>query len=394
MIPVCDLKQQYQSLKCEIDAAMQQVATNAQFVLGPQVKALEQEIADYCQCQHAAGVANGTDALHLALRALRIGLGDEVITTPFTFVATTEAIGIVGARPVFVDIDRETFNLDAARIEQAITPRTRAILPVHLYGQPCEMDTIMQIAQRHGLYVVEDCAQAIGATYRGQRVGSFGDAGCLSFFPSKNLGCFGDGGMVVSNNTEVFGRVEMLRRHGGKVKYHHCELGLNSRLDELQAAILRVKFPHLERWSDLRRQHAYRYNTLLSRVPGVTLPRERSPSTTTIPMQRTSGSNGLLRTVYHQYTIQVEDRDAVLAELNASGVGSMVYYPVPLHLQEVHADLGYRKDDFPVAEHAAAHCLSLPMFPELFEQQQDVVVAAISKAVGVGELAGQRRVAA
>ena len=253
MIPVCDLKQQYRSLKSEIDAAMQQVAADAHFILGPNVKSLEKEIAAYCDCAHAAGVANGTDALHLALRALRIGPGDEVITTPFTFVATTEAIGIVGARPVFVDIDPHTFNIDPAKIEAAITPRTKAILPVHLYGQPCEMDAIMEIAERHGLYVVEDCAQAIGATYKGRKVGSFGHAGCLSFFPSKNLGCFGDGGMVVSGNKEVFERVEMLRRHGGKVKYHHCELGLNSRLDELQAAILRVKFKHLEAWSEQRR---------------------------------------------------------------------------------------------------------------------------------------------
>ena len=256
MIPVCDLQQQYQNLKTEIDAAMQQVASGCRFILGPNVKELEKEIAAYCQCEHGVGVGSGTDALQLALRALRIGPADEVITTPFTFVATTEAIGMVGAKPVFVDIDPVTFNIDPAKIEAAITPETKAILPVHLYGQPCDMDPIMDIAGRHDLFVVEDCAQAIGATYRGRKVGSFGDAGCLSFFPSKNLGAFGDGGMLVTNNPEVFERVEMLRRHGGRVKYHHCELGLNSRLDELQAAILRVKFEHLENWNTARRKNA------------------------------------------------------------------------------------------------------------------------------------------
>jgi dTDP-4-amino-4,6-dideoxygalactose transaminase len=380
MIPICDLQQQYQALKPELDEAMQRVASSAQYVLGPNVRGLEQELADFCQCRHAAGVASGTDALHLALRALRIGPGDEVITTPFTFVATTEAIGIVGARPVFVDIDPDTFNIDPAKIEAAITPRTRALLPVHLYGQPCEMDAIMSIARKHHLYVVEDCAQAIGATYRGKKVGSLGDAGCLSFFPSKNLGCFGDGGMVVSNNGDVHERVEMLRRHGGKVKYHHAEQGLNSRLDELQAAVLRVKLKWLEHWTDQRRQHAYRYNELLSRTVGVALPREFGASGTVPPMHRTSGTNGLLRHVYHQYTVLVESRDKVLRQLQAAGIGSMVYYPVPLHLQEVHADLGHRPGDFPHAEYAANHCLSLPMFPELTGQQQEQVAAAIAVA--------------
>jgi dTDP-4-amino-4,6-dideoxygalactose transaminase len=239
MIPLVDLKLQYQLHKDEIDAAMQESAAAAAYILGPNVKALEADLAAYCQCSHGVGVANCTDALHLSLRALGIGPGDEVITTPFTFVATTEAIGILGATPVFIDIVPETFNLDPARLEAAVTPRTRVILPVHLYGQPCDMEPVLDIAQRHGLRVVEDCAQAIGATYRGRTVGSMGDLGCLSFFPSKNLGCFGDGGMVVSNDSDAAAHVEMLRRHGGKVKYHHSEIGLNSRLDDLQAAILR-----------------------------------------------------------------------------------------------------------------------------------------------------------
>ncbi len=381
MIPICDLKPQYQALKTEIDAAMQQVAADTHYVLGPNVKALEKEIAEYCQCADAAGVGNGTDALHLALRALRVGPGDEVITTPFTFVATTEAIGIVGATPAFVDIDPRTFNMDPNRIEAAITPRTKAIIPVHLYGQPCDMDAIMDIARRKGLHVVEDCAQAIGATFKGRRVGSFGDAGCLSFFPSKNLGCFGDGGMVVSNNREVHERVEMLRRHGGKVKYHHCELGLNSRLDELQAAVLRVKFKHLETWTESRRQNAFRYNRLLNSLEGVQCPRELSYHGPIVPMVPPTAHNSPIRGVYHQYTVLIDNREAVMQQLNQMGIGNMVYYPVPLHLQEVHANLGQGPGSFPLAEAAARRCLSLPMFPELTVEQQTQVVASLTAAL-------------
>jgi UDP-N-acetyl-3-dehydro-alpha-D-glucosamine 3-aminotranferase len=376
MIPVLDLKAQYQSLKSAIDAAMQQVAADGHYILGPNVKALEAEIAAYCDRRFGIGVANGTDALHLALRALRIGPGDEVITTPFTFVATTEAIGMVGATPVFVEIDPDTYNLDPARIAAAITPRTKAILPVHLYGQPCDMDPILEIAQAHRLYVVEDCAQAIGATYKGRKVGSFGDAGCLSFFPSKNLGCFGDGGMVVTSSPEVAERVEMLRRHGGKVKYHHSELGLNSRLDELQAAILRAKLPHLETWIEARRQIAARYNEGLSGAPGITRPVElgrRDPQT----------PSSVARCVYHQYTVRVCDRDQVQARLREAGVATIVYYPVPLHLQEVHDGLGQDAGSFPIAEHAAAQCLSLPIFPELTVAQQETVIAAVATVGGV-----------
>jgi dTDP-4-amino-4,6-dideoxygalactose transaminase len=364
MIPLVDLKLQYQLHKAEIDAAMQESAANAAYILGPNVKAFEKEMAPYCDCTVGVGVGNCTDGLHLALRALRIGPGDEVITTPFTFVATTEAIGIVGATPVFVDIVPGTFNIDPAQIEAAITPKTRAILPVHIYGQPCDMDPIMRIARKHGLKVVEDCAQAIGATYKGKKVGSFGDLGCLSFFPSKNLGCFGDGGMVVSNDEEAAGRVEMLRRHGGRIKYHHEEIGLNSRLDDLQAAILRVKFRYLEEWTEARRSHARRYNELLAGIAGITLPAE-------IPD---------VRAVYHQYTIRVQDRAAVQAKLKEAGVSSFVYYPVPLHLQEVHAHLGHKVGDFPHSEEAAETCLSLPMFPEMTEEQQQAVAAALRSA--------------
>lgn len=370
MIPILDLTAQYAALRDEINAAMQQVAADGRYILGPNVRALEAEVAAYCDCQWGIGVGNGTDALHLALRALRIGPGDEVITVPFTFVATTEAIGIVGATPVFVDICPDTFNMDPRQIEAAITPRTKAILPVHLYGQPCDMDPIMEIARAHNLYVVEDCAQAIGATYKGKKVGSFGDAGCLSFFPSKNLGCFGDGGMVVSNNPEVAERVEMLRRHGGKIKYRHSELGLNSRLDELQAAILRVKLPHLESWIDARRRAAARYHRALAELPGVTVPTELGAA----PGGEFSE---LVRCVYHQYTIRVADRDGVQARLKEAGIQTMIYYPIPLHLQEVHAELGQGLGSFPHSEQAAGECLSLPMFPELAEEQQAMTIDAV-----------------
>lgn len=365
MIPMVDLKIQYQRHRAEIDAAMQEAAANAHYILGPSVKALEREIADYCGTKFGVGVGNGTDALHLAMRALKIGPGDEVITTPFTFVATTEAIGIVGATPVFVDVDPNTFNIDVRQIAAAITPRTKAILPVHLYGQPCDMDPIMQLAERHGLYVVEDCAQSIGAEYKGRKTGSFGEVGCLSFFPSKNLGCFGDGGMCVSSDEEAAGRVEMLRRHGGRVKYHHSELGLNSRLDDLQAAILRVKLCHLDDWCEARRRHAYRYNELLRDVEEIVTPTE-IPDT---------------RCVYHQYTIRVENRARIQERMKEAGVQTMVYYPVPLHLQEVHASQGHKEGSFPHSELVANTCLSLPMFPEMTEEQQDRVVRALKDAL-------------
>lgn len=369
-IPLCDLTGQYLALKAEIDAAMQAVAASGSYILGPNVAALEREIAEYCQCNYAVGVNSGTDALHLALLALDVGPGDEVITTPFTFVATAEAIGMVGATPVFVDIDPRTFNIDPNLIEEAITPRTRALLPVHLYGRPCEMDAIAEIAKGNGLAIIEDCAQAIGATYKGQKVGSIGKAGCLSFFPSKNLGCFGDGGMVITNDQSICERVEMLRRHGSRVKYHHAELGLNSRLDELHAAILRVKLTHLDKWNIARRDVAARYSDLLADVGGVVTPDQPG-----LP------NDDDLIPVYHQYTIRVENRTSLQSHLSAAGIGSCVYYPIPLHLQEVHTGLGYRPGDFPVAEQVARQCLSLPMFPGLTDTQIEVVVRHLRRAV-------------
>jgi len=298
MIPILDLKEQYQALKGEIDAAAGDVLANGHFITGPNVAPLENEIPDYTGVGHAAALHSGTHALYLALRALDIGPGDEVITTPFTFVATTEAIGLVGAKPIFVDIDPVTFNSDPAYIEKAITPRTRAIIPVHLYGVAARMSEIMNIARRRKLRVIEDCAQAIGAIADGVRVGAIGDIGCFSFFPSKNLGAYGDGGMITTNSPALADRVRSLRAHGGRVKYHHDELGMNSRLDELQAAILRVKLRHLDAWNAARRQVARRYTDALKNMPSIIAPRETSENH-----------------VYHQYTIRTPARDALKQRL-------------------------------------------------------------------------------
>jgi len=379
MIPLCDLRQQYAVLKNEIDCAMQQVAADAHYILGPNVRAFEQEMAEYCGSRYAVGVGSGTDALYLALRALNIGQGDEVITTPFTFIGTTEAICMVGAKPTFVDIDPQTYNLDTQLIEAAITPRTKAILPVHLYGQPCAMNSIVEIASQHGLEILEDCAQSIGATYRGKKTGTFGKAGCFSFFPSKNLGCFGDGGMVVTDDPEVYERVEMLRRHGGKVKYHHTEIGLNSRLDELQAAILRVKLRYLDTWNTARRRCAHQYNRLLARMP-ITRPEEICTRANVVPTLPGSPSE-VIEPAYHQYTVQVERRDTVCSLLTQANVSNAIYYPVPLHLQEVHRDLNWQLGSFPNAEYVSERCLSLPMFPELETTQQEYVVERLGEAV-------------
>lgn len=360
MIPILDLKQQYTTLEQDIDAAIKDVLASGQFVLGPVVEDFERRIADYCGCQHGVGVASGTDALRLTLTALEIGPGDEVITTPFTFVATANTISHAGATPVFVDIDPHTYNIDSQAIEAVITERTRAIVPVHLYGQPADMDSIMALADQHDLYVVEDAAQAIGARYHGRRAGSIGHAGCLSFYPTKNLGAYGDGGMVVTNDQQLAGKIDVLRRQGGKVKYYHETMGFNSRLDALQAATLREKLPHLEDWNAARRQVAHRYNDLLSDLP-VTTPDESRD----------------VYHVYHQYTLRAPQRDALRAFLKERGIGSMIYYPQPLHLQELYADLDYAEGSLPHAEGAAQEVLSLPMYPELTPAQQEQVAQAI-----------------
>lgn len=380
-IPFLDVKASYLELKQEIDDAIARVMDSGWYLLGKEIEAFESEYADYSEARHCVGLANGLEALVLALKALGVGPGDEVIVPANTYIATWLAVSYAGAVPVPVEPVPGVWNIDPDRIEAALTSRTKVILPVHLYGQPADLEPILAIAARHGLRVLEDAAQAHGARYGGRRIGACGDITAWSFYPGKNLGCFGDGGMVVTNDRELFARVEMLRRHGGKVKYHHAELGLNSRLDELQAAVLRVKLPHLESWNDARRRNAHRYNRMLAPLTGIERPRELSARGTKVPTGLPNAETSPIQTVYHQYTIATDDRDAVAAALKADGVQTMVYYPVPLHLQEVHADLQQGLGSFPHAERAAARCLSLPMFPELSEDDQQRVVRALTKAV-------------
>jgi dTDP-4-amino-4,6-dideoxygalactose transaminase len=365
VIPILDLKHQYALMREQMLRAVNDVFESGVYINGPNVKAFEAEIAAYLGCSYAVALNSGTDALHLGLRALDIGPGDEVITTPFTFVATTEAIGIVGATPVFVDIDPRTYNMDVTQLEAAITPRTRAIMPVHLYGCPMAMDELQEIARRHSLAIVEDCAQAIGAKFNGKYAGTFGTFGAFSFFPSKNLGAYGDGGMLVTDDPALADRARSLRAHGGRIKYYHEELGVNSRLDEVQAAILRVKLPHLESWISRRRTAAGRYTAAFA------------ASAMQVPVEPMDA-----RHVYHQYTIRVHERERVQKELEAAGVQTMVYYPVPLHLQDVHASLGLREGSFPESERAAREVLSIPMFPEITPDVQQRVVDAVYAACG------------
>jgi len=367
MIPLLDLTSQYRSLKADVDRAIEGVLESGIFVMGPNVVAFEREIAAYLGVEHAITLNSGTDALHLALRALDIGSGDEVITSPFTFAATTEAIGIVGAVPVFVDIDPLTFNIDVSLIEAAITQRTKAIVPIHLYGAPCNVAEIQAIAQRHRVAVVEDCAQAIGAEAQGKKVGTTSEFGCFSFFPTKNLGAYGDGGLITTNDPRLADRVRSLRTHGARRKYYHDELGVNSRLDEIQAAILRIKLPHLDSWMLRRRAIAKRYTDAFQANRGVVAPTEQSDRVH----------------VYHQYTIRVKDRDSVRRKLTDAGVQTMVYYPVPLHLQDVHKGLWGSTTPFPHSETAAREVLSLPIFPELSADAQAQVIGALESAVSV-----------
>jgi dTDP-4-amino-4,6-dideoxygalactose transaminase len=367
VIPALDLTRQYRAIAPEVDAAVAQVLAAGVFINGPNVAALEDEIARYVGTRYAVGLNSGTDALHLALRALDIGPGDEVVTTPFSFAATSEVIGIVGATPVFADIDPATFNLDPAAIEAAIGPRTRAIIPVHLYGRPAPMYAINALARRHHLAVVEDCAQSIGASIDGRRTGSLGTIGAFSFYPSKNLGAYGDGGMIVTDDRALAERIRRLRAHGAGVKYHHDELGINSRLDEMQAAILRVKLRHLEAWIEQRRAIAARYTDELAGLRRLVL--------TDVPPGRGH--------VYHQFTIRAPlDRDRLAQALRERDIQTAIYYPVPLHLQPVHAALGYRPGAFEHAERAAREVLSLPIFPELRDDEVDTVTAGIHEALG------------
>jgi dTDP-4-amino-4,6-dideoxygalactose transaminase len=360
-VPLLDLKTQYATIRGEIEAAVAEVLESQHFILGPKVAECEKAIAAYSMCSHGVGVSSGSDALLACLMAENIGPGDEVITTPYTFFATVGAIARLGALPVFADIDPATYNIDAEQIEEKISARTRAIIPVHLYGQVAEMDAITRVAGKHGLAVIEDAAQAIGAEYRGRRAGSIGDYGCFSFFPSKNLGAAGDGGMVVTNDPRRADTVRCLRAHGSSPKYFHRIIGGNFRLDAIQAAILTVKLKRLDNWTEARQRNARRYDELFAaaRLP------VRLPSTTTD------------RHIFNQYVIAVSRRDALQAFLQRKGVGTEVYYPVPMHLQECFAHLGHKAGAFPESERAAKETLALPVHPELTEPQAQYVVDSI-----------------
>ncbi|MDB5098496.1 MAG: putative PLP-dependent enzyme involved in cell wall biosis [Cyanobacteria bacterium RYN_339] len=359
-IPILDMEPEINALWDEVNAAIQGVLRSGQFIMGPEVKAFETEVAAYLGCKHAIGVNSGTDALVIGLRAMDIGPGDEVITTPFTFFATAEAISMVGATPVFVDIDPLTFNLDVSKI--VVTPKTKAIIPVHIFGQGVDMDPVLALAKQHNLKVLEDVAQAFSGDYKGKKLGTLGDIGAFSFFPSKNLGAYGDGGLITTNDDALAETCRMLRVHGAKKKYYNEVVGYNSRLDSIQAAILRVKLPKIEEASAGRRRVADLYRELLKDVPGVNLPFEADYN----------------RHVYHQYTIKVPNRDAVQQALEAEGISTMVYYPVPCHQLPIYKGLGYQ---LPLAEQAAAEVLSLPIWPTMAQEIQERVVQALKQAL-------------
>ncbi len=364
-IPLIDLKAQYVSIRDDVRAAVDRVFESQHFVMGPEVVALEAEVAAYCQTKEAIGCASGSDALLLALMALDVGPDDEVITSPFSFFATASAIARLGARPVFVDIDPRTYNLNADQLTAAISSRTRVVLPVHLYGQCADMDQILAICKSKNLILVEDAAQAIGAEDRGRRAGSMGLAGCFSFYPSKNLGAAGDAGIITTSDADFAGRVRRLRVHGGLTEYQHVEVGVNSRIDALQAVVLRAKLPHLDGWSNARAEKAQKYSHLLE---GAKLNFRLDP-----PYVKPD-----CRHIFHQYVVRVPDhRDALMEHLRTHGVATKVYYPIPLHLQECFAYLGYKEGDYPEAEKAARETFALPLFPELTSEQQQYVVDAI-----------------
>lgn len=380
-IPPVDLARQYKSLQEEINTAVLDVLASGRYIGGFPVEDFEQKFAAYMGVSECVACNSGTDALSLALRALGIGPGDEVITTPFTFIATAEAINVVGATPVFVDIDARNFNIDVNLIEAAITSKTKAIVPVHLFGQPADMTRVMRIAENHGLAVIEDCAQATGATWAGKKVGSIGHIGCFSFFPTKNLGACGDGGAITTNDPQIAVKIRMLREHGSRQRYYHEEIGVNSRLDALQAAILQIKLGYLDSWNKRRYELATRYNQLLEPISSILLP------------QALDGGES----VWNQYTIRVLDRgleetfsssfpplrDLVRTQMQQKGVIAMVYYPIPLHLQPVYQSLGYQIGQLPVTEQACREVLSLPIYPELSLAQQEEVVYSLKDSLAV-----------
>ncbi len=362
MIPMVDLKTQYHNLKNEIDKAVLDAIESTQFILGPNVTAFEQESAAYLGAPYAVSCASGTDALHLAILAAGIGPGDEVITSPFTFIATAEAICYVGATPVFVDIEPGTFNIDPALIKAAITPRTKAIIPVHIFGQPADMTQIKEICDAHQLLLIEDCAQSFGAAAGGRMTGTIGSLGCFSFFPSKNLGCYGDGGLITCATAELAEQVKVLRNHGSRVRYHHSVIGYNSRLDDIQAAILRVKLKRIDEFNTGRRRVAHLYSELLKDVA-------------TVPFEDNKGVH-----VYHQYTLLTDGRDKVMARLSEQQIASAVYYPIPLHKQDVFAE-AYAGITLPVAEDVASRCMSLPVYPEMPEEAVRTVAKTVIEAL-------------
>jgi dTDP-4-amino-4,6-dideoxygalactose transaminase len=364
IVPFVDLQAQYARIAPEVQAAIQGVLERSDFILGGEVNLFEEEFARYIGTRHGIGVGSGLAALELALRAYGIAPGDEVITAANTFIATVLAISAAGARPVLVDADPITYNMNPAALEAAITPRTRAILPVHLYGQPVDLDSVLAVARRHHLLVIEDAAQAHGASYAGRRAGAWGDAAAFSFYPAKNLGAYGDGGMVVTNDLAVAEKLRRLRNYGERAKYHHAVTGTNSRLDTIQAAVLRVKLPHLDSWNAARQEHAAAYDALLEELP-VLRPGKLEKAVH----------------VYHLYVIQVENRDQVQESVRSHGVATGIHYPVPIHLQEACAHLGYQRGAFPVTERVAARILSLPMYAEMTSAQREHVASALSQAV-------------
>ncbi len=389
-VPVLNLKEQFLALAPELEQAVMSVLRSGNYILGEKGAQLEEAVAKICGCQYGIGVANGTDALELTLWALDIGPGDEVITPSFTFAATAEAIALVGATPVFVEVDPKTFNINPSLIKAAITKNTKAIMPVHLYGMPADMQAIMDIANKYSLKVIEDNAQAIGALYKGKATGSFGNAACISFYPTKNLGACGDAGMIVTNDAQLAERLRKLRAHGMKKRYYHEELGINSRLDELQAAILLAKLPYLEQWNERRAQLAKSYDQALKSINWLTLP--------VLTDDLDASKDDKTSHVWHQYTVAVNFgeknlgagssvvaasdstmRDTVMSKLAEHGIGSMCYYPIPIHLQDAFARYSYKKGDFPITEKLAERVISLPMYPELSDEQVKRVAIALEK---------------
>jgi dTDP-4-amino-4,6-dideoxygalactose transaminase len=364
-VPFLDLAAQHAPLRAEIDRAIAEVIDRGVFAGGPVVAEFEKEFASFCGARHAIGVANGTDALWLALLACGVGPGDEVITVPSTFMATAEAITYCGATPVFVDIDERTYTMDPARLAAAVTRRTKAIIPVHLFGQPADLDPILEFARSRGLRVIEDAAQAHGATYKGRGAGSIGDVGCFSFYPGKNLGAFGEAGGVVTNDAAIDEKIRILRDHGQARKYHHTMVGWNCRMDGIQAAVLRVKLRHLARGNERRRAHAARYRREFGDVEGIVLPLEADYA----------------EHVYHIFAVRVQDRDEMMKFLERAGIGCGIHYPVPVHLQQAYASLGHRPGSYPVSERTSSEFISLPMFPELTDEQIDHVVKAAKVAL-------------